>query len=189
MACISGQRVYNASFDNMAYFRQFALAPEEEWKVATVWPASFSPDPGPDDVVSFHTSCSMEFGITSASLIAQRGADANNFIFRQIMSYMLEKYWHLVPEPLQELLKRRAALNAPGLPRQDVCWDILEYTDDPSLDVAGADMFAITVHVYLTVIDGVKQIPPHRRPKAATRGDVSRALSAGPNTTRSRHQS
>jgi len=36
MAFSSGQRVYNASFDKMAYFRQFALAPEEEWKVGTV---------------------------------------------------------------------------------------------------------------------------------------------------------
>ena len=99
MAFISGQHVYNASFDKMAYFRQFALAPEEQWKVGTVWPASFSPSPDPADIVSFHTSCSMEFGITSASLIAQRGADANNFIFRQIMSYMLDTYWHLVPEP------------------------------------------------------------------------------------------
>ena len=151
---MAGQRVYNASFDKMAYFRQFALTPEEEWKVGTVWPACFSPDAGDEDVVSFHVSTSMEFGIFFASLIAQRGADANNFIFRQIMSYMLDQYWHLVPAPLQSLLEHRASLNAPGLPRQDVCWDIIEYTDDPSLDVVGADMFAIAVHVYLTVMDG-----------------------------------
>jgi len=51
MAHVAGQRVYNASFDKMAYFRQFALAPEEEWKVGTVWPACFSPNAHEEDVV------------------------------------------------------------------------------------------------------------------------------------------
>ena len=90
---------------------------------------------------------SMEFGVTSASKIAQRGSDANCFIFRNFLDARVDTLRLSLPIALQEWLKHRATLNRPGLARQDRPYFIHEYCDDPVIVVGTAALTAEAAYI------------------------------------------
>ena len=78
VACIDecGTGCFAISADKRSYFRQFPLAPEEEHKVGSLHRPCVA-DPPLDSPVVCAVAHTMEFGVTSASAIAQRGSNAN----------------------------------------------------------------------------------------------------------------
>ena len=105
-----GLDTYALSADKRSYFRQFPLAPEQEHKVCSMHRPCVAALPldSPAAVAVAHT---MEFGVTSASKIAQRGSEANSFIFRNFLDARVDTLRLSLPIALQEWLKHRATLD------------------------------------------------------------------------------
>ena len=105
----------------------------------------------PAAVAVAHT---VEFGVSSASRIAQRGSEANNFIFRNFLDARVDTLRLPLPIALQKWLKHRAALNRPGLERQDRPYFTHEYCDDPAIVVVSDALTAEAAYIYSLVLEG-----------------------------------
>jgi hypothetical protein len=148
-ADLSGQGLYVFSADWFKCFNQYMLRPEDYWKCLN---AIF------DD--SFMANYCMTFGISPASNIAQRGANA--FIWFFLREFAKLDAPHLAADAgkhpaLEAWLSDRRRLG----PRQATLLWMCCYTDDPLWLVVGADRVVRAAKLYKCINHLFGLIPAH----------------------------